>query len=235
MCKVFRPSIARALSAVRWGQRQLRQGPFADLARCPRASNGCASRRFLRCGWVRLITASEDTPLPEQPRHRIHNPRGGSSEGGSATMPITARQTRADKALPALSPATRHRKRLQKSLPGERMSMSFAPPLSSGGCTPAEGLRPSARRAIIFRSVHCGDHSSPPDETRFHAGTPSRIASASARTPFSGSPLQAFPCGHAVHVGTLASACSLPGSSCWRTGEPYSVSVPSVTPRLRRP
>ena len=67
-------------------------------------------------------------------------------------MPVTVRPTRADKEIAHIIArnTTPQRKRLQKFLPGERMSMSFAPPLPSGGCTAAEGLRPSARRAIIF-------------------------------------------------------------------------------------
>jgi hypothetical protein len=65
-------------------------------------SNGCASGRFLRCGRVRLTIgiggyAVAGTTSAQQAS--IHNPRGASSEAGSATMPITVRQTRADKEI----------------------------------------------------------------------------------------------------------------------------------------
>ena len=66
-------------------------------------------------------------------------------------------------------------------------------------------------------------------------------------TPFSGSPLQAFPSGHAVHVGALASAAAElpspqrmlawmagggPASSCWRTGRAMSRRDLRSVPRL---
>jgi len=68
-------------------------------------------------------------------------------------MPVTVRPTRTDKEIARII-ARNTTPTMEETAEiltwGERMSMSFAPPLPSGGCTAAEGLRLSERRAIIF-------------------------------------------------------------------------------------
>lgn len=67
-------------------------------------------------------------------------------------MPVTVRPTRTDKEIARIIArnTTPTMEETAEILTWGADEMSFAPPLPSGGCTAAEGLRPSERRAIIF-------------------------------------------------------------------------------------
>jgi hypothetical protein len=67
-------------------------------------------------------------------------------------MPVTVRPTRTDKEIARIIArnTTPTMEETAEILTWGADEHVFAPPLPSGGCTAAEGLRPSKRRAIIF-------------------------------------------------------------------------------------